>query len=107
MHKIYSGVKGLAFVVTLVLGSFVGAGYAHACAFDSDCGVGAVCQKNGGLYGVCLSHSSGYRNGALGGLVTDADAADAGLAACTFNTDCQSGYRCAKQGLDGFCVKNQ
>lgn len=84
---------------------------AFACNSDYDCGYGKSCVKPEGSYklkGVCVQPVNEYGQketpsnwgGSYGAQET---------AGCSFNTDCDIGFKCVKQrgDLEGLCVKPQ
>jgi len=76
--------------------------HAISCSFDTDCGVGSKCIKNGGMYGYCMG---GMSPGNSYDRRPATDLRGGGGWTCSFDTDCDSGYTCLKSGLHGVCVK--
>ena len=78
---------------------------AHACQFNTDCGIGAQCIKRGGsLYGYC---AKGMQPGNRWDRqpVRDVLGGSTGRT-CSYSSQCGAGHRCAKSGLYGVCVKS-
>ena len=78
---------------------------AHACQFNTDCGVGARCLKQlGAVYGIC---AGGVKPGNRWDQrpVRDVLGGSTGQT-CSYSYQCGYGHRCAKSGLHGVCVRS-
>ena len=71
--------------------------YGNTCSFNTDCGPGSVCVKEGGIYGTCMKR--GNSSGSYTNRQTPAG--------CSFKTDCPIGWMCLKAAgsFNGTCVK--
>ena len=77
---------------------------AYACQFDTDCGIGARCIKQGRLYGFC---AAGLQPGNRWDQrpVRDLYGGSTGNT-CTSSFQCGVGHKCVKSGLYGVCVRS-
>ena len=93
----------LVIVTLLVLSS----GYAFACQFNTDCGVGSTCLKSGGnIYGYCVGGLSPGNSNDRQPAYNPLDLTGKQGSTCSFNTDCGVGGTCAKSSgsIYGTCL---
>lgn len=79
----------------------------YACYSDFDCGYGNSCIKPAGSYGaegVCARQNDAYGNRTYN---NNQQNTVHEVQSCSFNTDCEFGYKCYKQfgQVNGVCAR--
>lgn len=80
-----------------------------ACYSDYQCGYGNVCVKPEGSYslqGVCITPVDEFGNKDYG-VPMNQEFGPRDIEGCSWNTDCEIGFKCLKEAgqLEGICVK--
>lgn len=81
-----------------------------ACYSDTDCGVGNVCVKPQDSYsisGTCITPVDEHGNQDFDIQFEEEGIGPREVQGCSFNTDCDVGFKCMKEAgqLDGICVQ--
>lgn len=78
----------------------------YACQFNTDCGVGSSCLKQGSsIYGACVGGLSPGNDNDRQPVYAPLDTNGTYGNTCSFNTDCGPGGQCYKNGgIYGTCL---
>lgn len=93
----------------LTIGFLIFSTTTFACYSDYQCGFGNVCVKPEGSYsstGVCISPVDEFGNKDYGARM-EQEVGPREVEGCSWNTDCEIGFKCLKEAgqLEGICVK--
>lgn len=95
----------------LLIGTLFFSTNLFACYNDYQCGFGNVCVKPSGSYsatGVCITPVDKFGNkDTLGNGLQRQEIGPREIEGCSWNTDCEIGFKCLKEvgQLEGICVK--